>query len=65
MAAASVKKEHRLPSVALDLLHLALQENKFPQFWEKVIEQGLLKKEYWPARYAGACLPLSSSLVHE
>lgn len=65
MAAASVKKDHRLPSVALDLLHLALQENKFPQFWEKVIEQGLLKKDYWPAsfmcfRLLGAALPLLS-----
>jgi hypothetical protein len=50
MAATSVKKEHKLPDVALDLLRLALKEDKFPQFWKEVIEQGLLKKPSWPAR---------------
>ena len=50
MAATSVKKERRLPAVALDLLRLALQEDKFPQFWKEVVEQGLLKKQFWPAR---------------
>lgn len=50
MAATSVKKERRLPAVALDLLRLALQENKFPRFWKDVVEQGLLKKQFWPAR---------------
>lgn len=50
MAAASVKKERRLPTVALDLLRLALQEDKFPRFWKEVVEQGLLKKHFWPAR---------------
>ncbi|KAM8813727.1 LOW QUALITY PROTEIN: myb-binding protein 1A [Rhynchonycteris naso] len=65
MAAASVKKERKLPDVALDLLRLALQENKFPRFWEEVVEQGLLKKQSWPASYLcfrllGASLPLLS-----
>ncbi|XP_046530926.1 myb-binding protein 1A isoform X2 [Equus quagga] len=65
MAAASVKKERRLPTVALDLLHLALQEDKFPRFWKEVVEQGLLKKHFWPASYLcfrllGAALPLLS-----
>lgn len=52
MAAASVKKERKLPAVALDLLRLALQEGKFPRFWKDVVEQGLLKKQSWPARCA-------------
>ena len=30
----SVKKERKLPTVALDLLRLALQEDKFPRFWK-------------------------------
>lgn len=51
MAATSVKKERKLPAVALDLLRLALQEDKFPRFWKEVVEQGLLKKQFWPARY--------------
>ncbi|XP_016056442.1 PREDICTED: myb-binding protein 1A isoform X2 [Miniopterus natalensis] len=65
MAATSVKKERKLPAVALDLLRLALQENKFPKFWNEVVEQGLLKKQFWPASYLcfrllGASLPLLS-----
>ncbi|XP_036988912.2 myb-binding protein 1A isoform X2 [Artibeus jamaicensis] len=65
MAASSVKKERKLPAVALDLLRLALQENKFPRFWKEVVEQGLLKKQFWPASYLcfrllGASLPLLS-----
>ncbi|XP_010594820.2 myb-binding protein 1A isoform X1 [Loxodonta africana] len=65
MAAASVKKERKLPAVALDLLRLALQENKFPRFWNEVLEQGLLKKQFLPAsflcfRLLGAALPLLS-----
>ncbi|XP_024420685.2 myb-binding protein 1A [Desmodus rotundus] len=65
MAATSVKKERRLPAVALDLLRLALQEDKFPQFWKEVVEQGLLKKQFWPASYLcfrllGVSLPLLS-----
>ncbi|XP_037664775.1 myb-binding protein 1A [Choloepus didactylus] len=65
VAAASVKKEHKLPTVALDLLRLALQEGQFPQFWKEVVEQGLLKKQFWPASYLcfrllGAALPLLS-----
>lgn len=54
MAATSVKKERKLPAVALDLLRLALQEDKFPWFWKEVVEQGLLKKQFWPARCVGA-----------
>ncbi|XP_020738493.2 myb-binding protein 1A [Odocoileus virginianus] len=61
----SVKKERKLPTVALDLLHLALQEDKFPWFWKEVVEQGLLKKQFWPVSYLcfrllGAALPLLS-----
>ncbi|XP_077021715.1 myb-binding protein 1A [Tamandua tetradactyla] len=65
VAAASVKKERKLPSVALDLLRLALQEDQFPRFWKEVVEQGLLKKQFWPASYLcfrllGTALPLLS-----
>ncbi|XP_058902828.2 myb-binding protein 1A [Kogia breviceps] len=65
MAATSVKKERKLPAVALDLLRLALQEDSFPRFWKEVVEQGLLKKQFWPASYLcfrllGAALPLLS-----
>ncbi|KAM5273503.1 myb-binding protein 1A [Ctenodactylus gundi] len=65
MAATSVKKEHELPSVALDLLRLALKEDKFPRFWKEVVEEGLLKKPSWPAsflcfRLLGAALSLLS-----
>ncbi|OWK14852.1 hypothetical protein Celaphus_00000884 [Cervus elaphus hippelaphus] len=61
----SVKKERKLPTMALDLLRLALQEDKFPWFWKEVVEQGLLKKQFWPASYLcfrllGAALPLLS-----
>ncbi|KAM5215341.1 myb-binding protein 1A isoform 2-T2 [Hipposideros larvatus] len=64
-AAASVKKERKLPAVALDLLRLALKEDKFPWFWKEVVEQGLLTKQFWPASYLcfrllGASLPLLS-----
>ncbi|XP_044104771.1 myb-binding protein 1A [Neovison vison] len=64
-AAASVKKERKLPAVALDLLRLSLREGKFPRFWKEVVEQGLLKKQFWPASYLcfrllGAALPLLS-----
>ncbi|XP_077749296.1 myb-binding protein 1A [Canis aureus] len=64
-AAASVKKERKLPTVALDLLRLALQEGRFPWFWKEVVEQGLLKKQFWPASYLcfrllGTALPLLS-----
>lgn len=52
-AAASVKKERKLPAVALDLLRLSLREGKFPRFWKEVVEQGLLKKQFWPARCVG------------
>ncbi|XP_054431834.1 myb-binding protein 1A [Pteronotus mesoamericanus] len=65
VAATAVKKERRLPAVALDLLRLALQEDKFPRFWNEVVEQGLMKKQSWPASYLcfrllGASLPLLS-----
>ncbi|XP_069338202.1 myb-binding protein 1A isoform X2 [Eulemur rufifrons] len=65
MAATSVKKERKLPPVALDLLRLALKEDKFPRFWMEVVEQGLLKKQSWPVSYLcfrllGVALPLLS-----
>ncbi|CAH6785978.1 myb-binding protein 1A [Phodopus roborovskii] len=65
MAANSVRKEHKLPEVALDLLRLALKENKFTLFWKKVLEQGLLNKPCWSTSYMcfrllGASLPLLS-----
>ncbi|KAM6163421.1 myb-binding protein 1A [Rhynchocyon petersi] len=65
VAAASVKKERKLPTLALDLLRLALEENKFPRFWSEVLEQGLLQKPFPPAsflcfRLLGAALPLLS-----
>lgn len=50
LAASSVKKEHKLPDVALDLLRLALKENKFELFWKKVLEEGLLKGPSWTSR---------------
>ncbi|XP_032127594.1 myb-binding protein 1A isoform X8 [Sapajus apella] len=63
MAASSVKKERKLPTVALELLRLALKEDKFLQFWKGVVEQRLLKLQFWPASYLcfrllGAALPL-------
>ncbi|XP_011814006.1 PREDICTED: myb-binding protein 1A [Colobus angolensis palliatus] len=63
MAASSVKKDRKLPAIALDLLCLALKEDKFPRFWKEVVEQGLLKMQFWPASYLcfrllGAALPL-------
>uniref|UniRef100_A0A8D2D3R0 MYB binding protein 1a n=1 Tax=Sciurus vulgaris TaxID=55149 RepID=A0A8D2D3R0_SCIVU len=66
MAATSVKKEHKLPSLALDLLRLALKEDRFSRFWKEVVEHGLLKKQSWPASYLcfrllGAALPLLST----
>lgn len=64
-AANSVRKEHILPEVALDLLRLALKENKFTLFWKEVLEQRLLNKPCWSASYMcfrllGASLPLLS-----
>uniref|UniRef100_A0A8C9UJH0 MYB binding protein 1a n=1 Tax=Spermophilus dauricus TaxID=99837 RepID=A0A8C9UJH0_SPEDA len=66
MMATSVKKEHKLPSLALNLLRLALKEDRFSRFWKEVVEQGLLKKQSWPACYLcfrllGAALPLLST----
>ncbi|EHB05782.1 Myb-binding protein 1A [Heterocephalus glaber] len=64
-AAPSVKKENKLPNVALDLLRLALKEDKFLWFWKEVVEQGLLTKPSWPTsflcfRLLGTALPLLS-----
>lgn len=50
VAANSVKKEHKLPDVALDLLRLALKENRFELFWKKVLEEELLKTPSWTCR---------------
>jgi DNA polymerase phi len=50
VAANSVKKEHKLPNVALDLLRLALKESRFELFWKKVLEEGLLKNPSWTSR---------------
>lgn len=61
-AAIAVKKERRLPTVALDLLRLAQKEDKFLQFWKEVVEQGLLQKHSWPARSAW-CLSFPSPLM--
>ncbi|XP_021069391.1 myb-binding protein 1A [Mus pahari] len=65
VAANSAKKEHKLPNVALDLLRLALKENKLELFWKKVLEEGLLKTPSWTSSYMcfrllGASLPLLS-----
>ncbi|XP_008067281.1 myb-binding protein 1A isoform X2 [Carlito syrichta] len=65
MAATAAKKERKLPDIALALLRLALKEDKFPRFWKEVVEQGLLKKQFWPGSYLcfhllGAALPLLS-----
>ncbi|XP_012787360.2 myb-binding protein 1A [Sorex araneus] len=65
-AATSTRKELQLPDVVLNLLRLALREDKFPQFWNDVIDQGLMKKRCWPANYMcfrllGAALPLLST----
>lgn len=49
-AANSVKKEQKLPDVALNLLRLALKENKFERFWKEVLEEGLLKKPSFTSR---------------
>ncbi|KFO20358.1 Myb-binding protein 1A [Fukomys damarensis] len=64
-AATSVKKENKLPNVALDLLRLALKEDKFLWFWKEIVEQGLLTKPSRPTsflcfRLLGAALPLLS-----
>ncbi|XP_055004540.1 myb-binding protein 1A-like protein isoform X2 [Boleophthalmus pectinirostris] len=61
----SVKKEHVLPPVMLDLLKLSLREDSFQLFWTKVISEGLLKEPPGPCHYLsfrllGAALPLFS-----
>ncbi|KAL1779119.1 myb-binding protein 1A [Sigmodon hispidus] len=65
VAGSSVRKEHTLPDVALNLLRLALKENKFTLFWKEILEEGLLKKPNWSTsfmcfRLLGAALPLLS-----
>ncbi|KAK7907052.1 hypothetical protein WMY93_015664 [Mugilogobius chulae] len=61
----SVKKEHVLPPVMLDLLKLSLKEDTFDLFWTKVLSEGLLKEAPGPSHYLvfrllGAALPLLS-----
>lgn len=50
MAAHSVKKEHTLPAVALDLLKLSLKEGSFQLFWNNVIINGMLKEQAGPTQ---------------
>ncbi|XP_041657491.1 myb-binding protein 1A-like protein isoform X2 [Cheilinus undulatus] len=65
MAAHSVKKEHVLPAVALDLLKLSLKEDSFQLFWNDAIANGMFKEQSGPTHYLsfrllGAALPLLS-----
>uniref|UniRef100_A0A3Q3X2S3 MYB binding protein 1a n=1 Tax=Mola mola TaxID=94237 RepID=A0A3Q3X2S3_MOLML len=65
MAAHSLKKEHVLPAVALDLLKLSLKEDSFQLFWKNAIINGLLKEQPGPTHYMsfrllGSALPLLS-----
>ena len=50
MAAHSLKKEHVLPAVALDLLKLSLKEDSFQLFWKNAIINGLLKEQPGPTQ---------------
>lgn len=50
MAARSVKKEHLLPAVALDLLKLSLKEDTFQLFWNNAITSGMLKEQPGPTQ---------------
>lgn len=50
MAAQSVKKEHTLPAVALDLLKLSLREGSFQLFWNNIIINGMLKEQAGPTQ---------------
>ncbi|XP_068187721.1 myb-binding protein 1A-like protein [Antennarius striatus] len=64
-AARSVKKEHVLPGVALDLLKLSLKEGSFQLFWNKGIIDSMLKEHLGPTHYMsfrllGSALPLLS-----
>nr|XP_014352918.1 PREDICTED: myb-binding protein 1A [Latimeria chalumnae] len=64
-AAKSVKKDHLLPPVGLDLLHIALKEDAFDLFWKEAVENGLLKDQSGPCSYMcfrllGNALPLLS-----
>jgi DNA polymerase phi len=52
VATNSVKKEHKLPDVALDLLRLAaLKESKFELFWKEILDERLLKNPSWTSSY--------------
>ncbi|XP_050966106.1 LOW QUALITY PROTEIN: myb-binding protein 1A-like protein [Labeo rohita] len=64
-AARSVKKENILPSVALDMLQVSLQEESFEMFWNEAIINGMLSETPGPTHYLsfrllGASLPLLS-----
>ncbi|XP_069741084.1 myb-binding protein 1A-like protein [Narcine bancroftii] len=63
IAAKSVQKDQILPPLALDLVHVALQEGTFEIFWKQLVENGLLKDHSGPTSYLclrllGAMLPL-------
>ncbi|KAJ8402245.1 hypothetical protein AAFF_G00371100 [Aldrovandia affinis] len=65
MAARSVKKDRLLPTVALDLLQVALKEDSFEMFWRDVMVNGLLSEQSGPNSYMcyrllGSALPLLS-----
>ncbi|KAM6970524.1 myb-binding protein 1A-like protein [Aplochiton taeniatus] len=67
MAARSMKKDHLLPGVALDLLQVSLREDNFELFWEEIIIKGMLKDpqghtQYLCYRLLGSALPLLSLL---
>ncbi|XP_056362762.1 myb-binding protein 1A [Oenanthe melanoleuca] len=64
-AAKSEKEDKKLPSVAFDLLQVALKEGAFELFWNEVVENGLLKEKSGPVSYMcyrllGSALPLLS-----
>ncbi|XP_063258483.1 myb-binding protein 1A [Prinia subflava] len=65
-AAKSEKEDKKLPSVAFDLLQVALKEGAFELFWNEVVENGLLKEKSGPVSYMcyrllGSALPLLST----
>ncbi|KAJ7308918.1 hypothetical protein JRQ81_008195 [Phrynocephalus forsythii] len=65
MAAKSEKKDRSLPTVALDLVKVALKEGTFEIFWKEVVEKGLLLDHAGPCSYMcyrllGNALPLLS-----
>ncbi|XP_020667800.3 myb-binding protein 1A [Pogona vitticeps] len=65
MAAKSEKRDRSLPTVALDLVKVALKEGTFELFWKETIEKGLLLDHTGPCSYMcfrllGSALPLLS-----